>query len=287
MRPPPLPNETRIVWTTDIHLNFVDAETLLGFCQSLRDAQAAAVVISGDISEGNRVTRDLAELSRLIERPILFVLGNHDFYRAGLDQVRREVGYFTRDHRGLRWLTDFGPVGLGPDVAVIGHDGWADGRLGDYNRSKLMLNDYLLIQEFSDLYINRGIDAEDQVKRDRLELLHRLGDQAAAALETKLHDALDHFRRIVLVTHVPPYRQACWHRGRIAEEEWLPHFGCRAVGDMIDRVMADHPDHRLTVLCGHVHSEGEYRPRPNVRVLTGGATYGAPRINGLFDLSGF
>lgn len=42
--------------------------------------------------------------------------------------------------------------------------------------------------------------------------------------------------------------------------------------------MAEHPDRRLTVLCGHTHSPGVFRPAPNILVRTGGAEYGAPRI---------
>lgn len=34
----------------------------------------------------------------------------------------------------------------------------------------------------------------------------------------------------------------------------------------------------VLVLCGHTHGEGEALVLPNLRVQTGGADYGAPRI---------
>src|SRR5438093_2989908 len=39
---------------------------------------------------------------------------------------------------------------LAPGVGLIGHDGWADAREGDYERSTVMMNDYRLIEERSE-----------------------------------------------------------------------------------------------------------------------------------------
>lgn len=41
-----------------------------------------------------------------------------------------------------------GVVELGNDTCLIGHDGWADGRFGDYAGSKVLLNVYLKIHNF-------------------------------------------------------------------------------------------------------------------------------------------
>ena len=79
-----------------------------------------------------------------------------------------------------------------------------------------------------------------------------------------------------MLTHVPPFREACWHRGQISDDDWLPHFACRAVGEVLVEAMAAHPECEMTVLCGHTHSPGEAQVLPNLRVLTGGAEYGRP-----------
>jgi hypothetical protein len=48
--------------------------------------------------------------------------------------------------------------------------------------------------------------------------------------------------------------------------------------------MTAHPDRRMTVLCGHTHSPGEAQILPNLQVLTGGAVYGAPTVQRIFEV---
>jgi hypothetical protein len=48
-------------------------------------------------------------------------------------------------------------------------------------------------------------------------------------------------------------------------------------------VMRAHPDRELPVLCGHTHGAGEAEVRRNLRVRTGGATYGAPVVERVLE----
>jgi len=50
------------------------------------------------------------------------------------------------------------------------------------------------------------------------------------------------------------------------------------VGEVLERIMREHPDHTLTVLCGHTHGKGKAAIFPNLRVKTAGAKYGKPRL---------
>jgi hypothetical protein len=79
-----------------------------------------------------------------------------------------------------------------------------------------------------------------------------------------------------VLTHVPPFREACWYEGRISDDNWLPYFTCKAMGDVLTRVMRERPQKRMTVLCGHTHGAGEADILPNLHVRTGGAEYGRP-----------
>jgi len=124
----------------------------------------------------------------------------------------------------------------------------------------------------------KGLD-----KQGRLELLHRLGDEAARHFRRVLPEALARHRRVVALTHVPPFREACWHEGRLSNGNWLPHFTCKAAGDAMVEVMRAHPDRELLVLCGHTHGAGEAEVLPNLRVRTGGARYGAPVVQRVFE----
>ena len=94
----------RLAWLTDLHLNLVDRDRVDGLCRIVRDGGADAVLISGDIAEAPGVEAYLALLGRLIDRPIYFVLGNHDFYRGGIGEVRARVAAFCARSPRIHWL---------------------------------------------------------------------------------------------------------------------------------------------------------------------------------------
>lgn len=97
-------------------------------------------------------------------------------------------------------------------------------------------------------------------------------------LEAVLPTALSKFQSIIVATHVPPFREACWHRGKTSDDDWLPFFACKAVGDVLNAAMLQHPDKTMLVLCGHTHSPGEASILPNLTVYTGAAEYQKPII---------
>jgi len=265
----------RLAWLSDLHLNFLPYAQVDEFLGQVEALEVNAVLISGDISEARDLERMLGHIEERVERPVYFVLGNHDFYHGSIREVRALA---TRVSDGaasrLRYLTALSePVELTPTVALVGHDGWADARLGDYERSLVMMNDYRLIAELA----THG-------KRDRWPILQALGDEAAGHIRTVLPKALERYQHVLLATHVPPLREACWHEGRLSDDEWAPHFTCKAMGDAILEIMGDFAGRRLTVFCGHTHSPGECRPLDNVLILTGGAKYGLPAVQRILEL---
>ena len=122
-------------------------------------------------------------------------------------------------------------------------------------------------------------------ENERLLRLNALGDEAAARFRRILPGALARSRRLIVLTHVPPFREACWHRGRVSDDAWLPHFACKAVGEALIEAMASHPECEMTVLCGHTHSAGEAQVLPDLRVLTGGAEYGRPEMQRMLTVA--
>lgn len=257
----------RVAWATDIHLEFLTPPALTAFCITLAHSTAEAFLLSGDISQARGLHKHLRILERTVERPIYFVLGNHDFYHGRIAEVRAQVREISGISPWLRWLPASGPVELSPTTGLLGHDGWADGRFGDYANSPVLLNDYRMIEDFI------GLDPPR-----RLTLLNRLGDEAAAYFRTELPAALARWKRIVVLTHVPPFAEAAWHMGRRSDDDWLPHFSCKAVGDALMEAARDHPDREIQVYCGHTHSAGEVSILPNLTVTTGAARYGEPVI---------
>jgi predicted MPP superfamily phosphohydrolase len=263
----------RLAWVTDIHLNFVDEKLLSSFCRTIADIGTSALIIGGDIAEAPSIEQYLKILEEKLEIPIYFVLGNHDFYRSSIRRVRVKVTELARRSKHLTYLTAEGVVELTPTTGLVGHDGWADARLGDYERSKVFLNDYMLIDELS------GLTARG--RRQQLELL---GDEAAAHFREHLPAALERYRRLYVLTHVPPFREAAWHKGGLANDEWLPHFSSGVVGETLREIVGQHTDCNVTVLCGHTHGRGVATILPNLVVRTGGAEYGAPGVEELIDL---
>lgn len=262
----------RVVWLTDIHLNFADAQRQRSFRQQVASARPDAILLSGDVAEADDVVDYLAQMAEWWQVPIYFVLGNHDFYFGSIVDVRRRVAELCAREPRLRYLSTSEPIELTPRIGLLGHDGWADGRVGDYERSTVMMNDYTLIAELA------GVG-----KRERWPLLKALAADAAEHLRRVLPAALSTYPEVILVTHVPPLREACWHEGQISDDEWAPHFVSLTVGEAILDIMHSHPAHKLTVLCGHTHGSGECQPLPNVQILTGGAIYGVPGVVRTFE----
>jgi Icc protein len=264
----------RLARLSDIHLNFLRPGEPEQFFAAVRAENPDAVLLTGDIGEADNVVRWLERLDDALTRPIYFVLGNHDFYRGSLVGVRAAIVELVERRPNLNYLTALEDVvELTPTVGLIGDDGWADARLGDYEKSYVMMNDYRLIAELAPLS-----------KQDRWSKLKQLGDEAAAHIERVLPAALSRYSKVILATHVPPFKEACWHEGQISDGEWLPHFTDKAMGDVILSIMRANPNKQLTVYCGHTHSSGICYPLPNVVVHTAAAKYGAPTVQAIIAL---
>ncbi len=258
----------KLAWATDIHLDFVDGPDVL--VEAILQSEPEAVLLGGDISTAFRIVADLQDLQRRLDRPVYYVLGNHDYYDGSIEAVRKEVRASLRSD-DLRWLTESGPVPLGPGAWLVGVGGWGDAQFGDYPNA-VMLNDFRKIAELSWI--------DPAVRRERLQAL---GHEAARHLDRSLAK-LDDAEQIVVLTHVPPFEGACWHEGRISGPKWLPHFTCKATGDVLLSWARAHPDCDVVVLCGHTHGQGQHEALPNLRVWTGGADYGRPGVAGLLEV---
>lgn len=256
----------KMAWLTDIHLNFVGRNEVDKLCESIRTSGAEYVLITGDIATAENLCLYLEYLADEVKRPIFFVLGNHDYYHSSLAHVNRDVAKLTDGNLLLHWLSNRGVIPLSPDTCLMGHEGLADGRLGDPEGSTVDLNDYHLIKELR------------LPKSKRLAMQHKLGDAAAEHLRMCLDDAVQRYSKIIVALHVPPFAEACWHLGENTNTEYLPHFGCKATGDMLKAAMLLHPEIEMDVYCGHTHSGGYAEILPNLRVHSAAAEYHKPWI---------
>jgi predicted MPP superfamily phosphohydrolase len=262
----------RALWTNDIHLEFLDEGQLGRFLNDLKKHRFDCMLAGGDIAQAPSLTHYLSRLEAELQRPIYFVLGNHDYYYGSITAVRSSVSELVKRSHNLCWLNEAGIVQLTETTALIGHDGWGDGRLGDFHNSDVQLNDFLLIEELVDI-----------PQEPLLRQLHALGDEAAEHFRTVLPEALRVSNHMVVLTHVPPFLEAAWYDGRYCDPDWLPFFSCKAVGEVLKQAMRTHPKKSMTVLCGHTHGGGVSQVLPNLVSYTGPATYGSPTIQRIFE----
>ncbi len=261
----------KLGWLTDIHLNFIDEDARHKFFQEIVDTQCDGVLISGDIAEAPWLVDILNEMEEHVKKPIYFILGNHDYYRGQINEVREAMRSLTQTHEKLFWLPASGRQQLSKDTFLIGQDGWADGRLGDYENSRVVLNDSRLI---SDLFQGKILD-----KYQLLEKMQELADADAAKLKNELEQAVNQNpKKIIVLTHIPPFKEACFHKGEMSNDDWLPYFSSKITGDVLTDIARQNLEIEFLVLCGHTHSKACFSPFNNLIVEAGKAEYRQPEI---------
>ena len=263
----------RATWLTDIHLNFLRPHALAQFYARVKAEAPDALLVTGDIAEADSVGKFLVELAELA--PVYFVLGNHDYYRSTIRVVRDEV---QRASPRATWLPAHEAMQISDGVVMLGVDGWGDARCGDL-ASRVQLSDWNRIEDFR------------RYKEDvpgRIALLQRLGNNEARSLRDRLARA-PVTPELLVLTHVPPFPEACIYDGAQSDPAYLPWFTCIATGEVLLDYATTHPDTRVTVLCGHSHGAGTHAPLPNLEVRTGGwppgvEGYGNPIVQLTLDL---
>lgn len=261
----------RLAWLTDIHLNFLGDDERQIFYQEVAQDNGDAVLISGDIAEAPPLTDLLKEMASAIKKPIYFILGNHDYYRGEVSEVHEAMTALTKAHDQLFWLPASGIQQLNKTTLLLGQDGWADGRLGDYQNSRVSLNDSRFIK---DLFQARMLG-----KSQLLEKMQQLADIDAKQLQNDLVKAVGQDpKKIIVLTHVPPFREACQHEGQISDDNWLPYFSSKVIGDELMQSAQENPSIEFLVLCGHTHSNAYYQPLNNLTIKAGAAEYYSPVV---------
>ncbi|MES2125558.1 MAG: metallophosphoesterase [Gemmatimonadota bacterium] len=258
-------------WATDIHLDHARDPARARFLEQLHRDAPESLLITGDISVAGQFARDLIEVADAARCPVWYVLGNHDHYGAGVGEVRDRATALADARPDIRWLPPAGVVTLADGTVLVGVDGWADGRFGDPLTTPLVLNDDRRISEL----------AAQESRLAKLTVKRALADADAARLATLLGRAAEIGSRLLVATHVPPFREALPPRGRLAHPAWWPILLCQATGRVLQRFAADHPGHDVTVLAGHTHVECQATLAPNLRVHVGAARYGAPEARRL------
>jgi len=253
-------------WLSDTHFNMVQDDVFEKLVQSLRQSQAVGIWLTGDIAESHDVEYWLMRLTKETELPVFFVLGNHDFYRSSITSVEAQMEMLHQREQSLYWLDRSDPMWITESTAVVGVGGWGDARAGDFENTPIRINDHRLIQELTG--------------HDRVVLktkLQDLGLEMGKRLEQKLSQVIT-AHTIWILTHVPPFREACWYQGNAGDPNWTPDFVCAAVGKVLDQFAQRYPNIQIQVLCGHGHNRGVLHRQKNMMVYTAAAEYRSPAV---------
>ena len=192
-------DSVKIVWLSDTHMAALKKEELDKLFALVKENKPDIVLIGGDICNGPHFLS--AYLEKIIACPFYFILGNHDFYYGSIEEVKKRAQLLAQKTVNGNYLTDLQVVHLAKNIALIGHDGWADGRAGDFMQSNILLNDYFCIQDLKNLS-----------KKELLEKLNKLGDEAAAYFKKTLNEACASYKKVIILTHAPPFEEVCRYK---------------------------------------------------------------------------
>jgi Icc protein len=267
----PIMSSYQLAWCSDLHFDFLNAAKQTHFLDSLRSLSAAALVITGDISNSLRLGAALDALAT-VGKPVYFVLGNHDYYCSNFASTEAVINRTCQSSRRLVRLGRGEIIPLSSRAALIGHGGWADGRAGLGRASLAQLNDFLLIKDL-------------KVPKEQLfDRLNELGQDSARYLTTVLPRAAAQADHIIVATHVPPFVEAARYGEAPCSPGFQPHYVNLAFGEALLEFARGWPRKKFTVLCGHTHEAYEYQAAPNLLVRVAGADYSNPRVEAVLDL---
>jgi len=256
-------------WMSDIHMNFLTNNGVKRkFLKSVHDI-SCPIFVTGDISDGPNLEKNLIELSKASEYPFYFVTGNHDYYHSGFSTIRMILERLTKEYENLIYLPVCGIIPLSEDTCIIGTDSWYDGRISsDLLRLPFEMNDFNYIREL--------IEAE--TKKDKISIFQNRADDALKQLRDLCGIAVKKYRRIIILSHPVPLARLEAH----PYSELSPFYIWYDAGKYILDFSECYPEIEFLWLAGHTHMSSKFCVG-NFSSYVLGAEYGYPRIGAVID----
>lgn len=247
-----------MLWLTDIHVDFKNKETVDRFFDSIASEKARGICITGDMADKEQSISFLEELSKKVDFPIYFVLGNHDYYGSSILSFQKKIESFFEGNPSVVYLPSQEEIGVSDTTAIIGIDNWYDLEIGNYFKSEVRLRDFTEIADFMILEKHQLYDHFQKGSRNTIFQVKR-----------KLEKAFENYAHVILLAHVPPFIEACLYKNKPADEEHAPFFIQGLLGSFLLEFMEGYREKSLTVLSGHTHHKAFYQPLPNLVVKVG------------------
>jgi Icc-related predicted phosphoesterase len=211
------------------------------------------VVLAGDVNLGQYPLVDIEPLSR--RYPIIFVLGNHEFYNNDLDKT---ISYWA----SCVWKNIIvleNEVAIIKGVRFIGATLWTDMNRGDkeaMDAARTGMNDYRIVKLGS-----RTLTPEDTIERFTV---------SKAFIQQELERPFEG-KTVVVTHHLPSYKSIA---PPFADDPLNPCFA----SDLEDLIK----EHRPTLwIHGHTHSSVDYNIG-ETRVICNPRGYAGREVNPAF-----
>lgn len=261
----------KFAWITDIHLNMVGDLGAKAFLDSVRNHDSDIVFCTGDIAEGSCLQHYLTMMDEIVQKPIFFVLGNHDFWDSSVDHVHNTYTQFLNTKTFLKWMPKQGVVRIADKVAVIGHECWYDCGYGNWENSGFVMADWKYQGDY------RGC----KTKQDIVDRSRKLAMTGVTYLAKQLGDAVKDHDKVIILTHFPPFAETHVYQNQPGNIFAQPFFTNRLLGEMLLQACKTFPNKQFVVLAGHTHGRVSKQILPNLVVHVGGAEYQYPKIQEL------
>lgn len=264
----------KYLWFSDTHLDKTSILDKIRFFKSINKEKPQGIFLTGDISNGLMLSFHLRIMSAIVNCPIYFVLGNHDFHFSSIEKIHNKINNLCNKRNNLNWLNNDKIIKLSKKTALVGVDGWYDAENGNPNFLKFT-PDWVLVKEF------RRLNSIDE----RIEMWRNIAKKSADDAEVKINEAISQgYKKIYLLTHYPPWKEATRDVGTILEKLWIPYNTNLTLGNRVKKLMSKHNKVRLTVLSGHTHDQAVIWVRKNVQCIVNDSNYlnGAQIRNTIF-----
>jgi 3',5'-cyclic-AMP phosphodiesterase len=259
-----------LLWITDAHMDHLSPTMEDAWFEKLANANADMLLLGGDTANSRIFGRILARIQREFPGKVALVAGNHDYYHTSISDFRTQL---ASHYRSGVIVFEPGcqsePLPLADGVYLCGSGGWGDATAGCADASAMELNDEHLIAELRTHYLTNR--------------LRELGKESATHLQEQLESVPVDTSCVIVLTHVPPWPDACWHEGRQSDAWALPRFCWQAGGNVISQAAQQMPETQFIVLCGHTHSDGIWKMK-NLTCHTAGSAYGRIDHSGMITL---
>jgi len=220
---------------SDLHLDIHhDAPDIPG-------TEADIIILAGDITEGTDGIHWALTQAERLQKPVIYLAGNHEYYQQDLDQFDYTLRSLSQDHPWVHFL-QMSHYDI-REYRILGTTLWTSFDLdGTSNRSMNMWYAHDAMDDYRCIYAGQRRVSTEQIRE--LHLLQRQW------LEESLKQALDEQKKSIVVTHHAP------HPNSIASRFQTSRFNSAFASNLTD--LMDQPWSPMLWLHGHIHDPADY-----------------------------